>query len=557
MAGKGIRGLLVGATLALVVITGLGFGLWAARERVATIGAAEASMLHTSRLLAAVLDAELGGVDKVLAGAAESFTAMGMPANDPKVLEMLGRLAALAPAARAVVLTNPDGRTTYATNLPPNQSIDLSDRSYVRAHSLEPSSATYLSEPLVSRNDGSRIVVLSRRLTWPDGSFAGVVAATISLDVIERLAARSFAAPATAVRVVDRKYITLVRLPDPEFHVGKSMADFPISHRLNDEEVEGADWGLSPFDGEVRRITFSRSQVFGLTVFVTAEKDRLLADWQRRSLVLGLLAGLACSVICWLAWHLLHHIEWLARARVQADQANAAKSAFLANMSHELRTPLNAIMGFSDALLCGITGEPCRPRCQEYLGHILSSGRHLLGVINEVLDLSKIEQGQFVLNATEGDLAEVCREAVLLVAGAAEAKGISLRGPPDHLVVPVMGDAQRLRQVVVNLASNAVKFTAAGGAVEVTAAVVDYREVELVVSDNGIGMTPDELAVALTPFGQVASEMISHEGTGLGLPLSKRLVELSGGWLAIESVKGAGTRVIVRLPGHGEQKAGR
>ena len=551
MAGKGIRELLMGGALALVIVTGLAFGLWAARERDATIAAAGASMLHSGRLLAAMLDAELAGVDKVLAGAAETYAVRQFPERDTKVLETLTRLGALSRAVRGVVITGADGRSRYATNLAdPFQPLDLSDRTYVRIHARgDTASPTFLSEPLISRNDGKAIVVLSRRLTTPDGGYGGVIAATISVTVLEQLAARSFTAPATALGVVNANDITLIRLPDLERHVGKSLAGRPLVARSK-ETAEGAEWVVSPFDGRERRITYSHSELFGLTVYVTAEKDVVVADWQRRMLVLGVLAGLACMVICWLAWHLVHHVDQLGHARAVADRANAAKTAFLANMSHELRTPLNAIMGFSDALMHGITGEVCRPRCHEYLGHVLSSGQHLLGVINEVLDLSKVEEGQVLLNMGDVDLALAAREAVVLVAGAAEAKGIHLSGPPEGTVVRVLGDAQRLRQVVINLVANAVKFTGRGGRVEVTVIRANHGEVELMVADNGIGMTPDELAVALTPFGQVASEMTTHEpGTGLGLPLSKRLVELSGGRLTVESHKGSGTRVTVRQPG--------
>jgi signal transduction histidine kinase len=239
----------------------------------------------------------------------------------------------------------------------------------------------------------------------------------------------------------------------------------------------------------------------------------------------------------------------LAVAKEEAETASRIKSEFLANMSHELRTPLNAIIGFSDVMQSELLG-PLGPRYRSYAKDIQQSGEHLLGIINDILDLSKIEAGRLTLREEVVDPAEMARDCARLVRARAEEAGVVLQlkvvaDAPRQL----SADAVKLKQILLNVLSNAVKFTPRGGHVDVALRRGDRGNLEIAVADTGIGMTESEVAIALQPFGQIESAFArTQQGTGLGLPLTKALVELHGGTMAIESVRGRGTTVIISFP---------
>ncbi|MCC7045629.1 MAG: PAS domain-containing protein [Alphaproteobacteria bacterium] len=237
----------------------------------------------------------------------------------------------------------------------------------------------------------------------------------------------------------------------------------------------------------------------------------------------------------------------LIEAKTAAEVASRAKSEFLANMSHELRTPLNAVIGFSEMLSTRLAG-PLTQKQGEYLRDIRDSGRHLLDVINDVLDLAKIEAGRLDLREEDVDVKQVIAECLRLVRERAANGGIEVS---NNALVPIhlRADEMAMKKILTNLLSNAVKFTPSGGRVVVEACVTGTGDCAITVRDTGIGMAPEDIPKALEPFGQVDSALTrSHQGTGLGLPLALSLVQRMGGDLTIESEKGRGTRVTVRLP---------
>ena len=238
----------------------------------------------------------------------------------------------------------------------------------------------------------------------------------------------------------------------------------------------------------------------------------------------------------------------LQEKNVELERALLAKDRFLANMSHELRTPLNGIIGFTEFLI-GEKPGPLQPRQREYLNDVLSSARHLLTLINDVLDLAKVEAGKMELHPEQFLIREALEEATAVVKTMADLKHIGLTVTVDAGLQMATLDQQKFKQVLYNLLSNAVKFTDQGGNVEVCAKRLDERHFEVQVRDTGIGIRPEDLGRLFTEFEQLDSGTARHfEGTGLGLALTKKIVELQGGHIRVEAEPGKGSLFTATLP---------
>lgn len=242
--------------------------------------------------------------------------------------------------------------------------------------------------------------------------------------------------------------------------------------------------------------------------------------------------------------------EELKRATEAAELANRAKSKFLANMSHELRTPLNAIIGFSEIMRQEMFGPLGADRYREYTSDIQDSGRHLLNVIDDILDISKIEAGRYALEDEEVDLAAVLRWSVDIMRARTMDKEQQVRLQMPDPMPAVNADRRAMRQIMLNLLSNAAKFTGEGGNIEVGVLLDDAGDLSISVRDDGIGIPDDKLAEVMEPFGQVDdTNARQHGGTGLGLPITKSLIEMHGGSFVLESAVGEGTTARMTLPG--------
>jgi|GEM_PF-1228982 len=249
-----------------------------------------------------------------------------------------------------------------------------------------------------------------------------------------------------------------------------------------------------------------------------------------------------------------HHLATLARdleaARHQAEAANRAKSSFLASMSHELRTPLNAVIGFADIMHQGLFGPLGNTRYHEYVASIQQSGQHLLSLINDILDMSRIEAGRFELNEDRIDISGLLIDCVDLVEVQARAKNVRVSLGKHEADTALWVDERALRQMLLNLLANGVKFTPAGGSVTVEHGTTDDGWYEIAISDTGIGMAENEVNRVFEPFARGGSQLVrqQYDGTGLGLPITRRLVELHGGRIHLTSQSGNGTTARLRFP---------
>ena len=307
-----------------------------------------------------------------------------------------------------------------------------------------------------------------------------------------------------------------------------------------------------PFSGASRAFATAVMNEFGWHVLVVPDQAPLLAlegtlaqlRWGRISVVLALIIGafVAASTVRAIA----RQRAALASANSQIEAATKHKSAFLANMSHELRTPLNGIIGFSDVLRARLVGE-LNEKQAEYVNDIGASGRHLLALVNDVLDLSKVEAGRMELEPRAFSLPASLADSLTLVRPRAEEHRITISLDVDPSLGTVTADERKVRQVITNLLANAVKFTPDGGRIDVRART-HGDEVAVAVADSGPGIAPDEREQIFREFGQTTVGQRQREGTGLGLALSKKFVELHGGRIWVESEVGRGSTFTFALP---------
>ncbi len=239
----------------------------------------------------------------------------------------------------------------------------------------------------------------------------------------------------------------------------------------------------------------------------------------------------------------------IVKAKVEAEVASKAKSRFLANMSHELRTPLNSIIGFSDMISRASEYKFDTSTLMEYGNNVNISAEHLLGLINDILDISKIEAGEMEIYDSEFNLSGLIRGALNMVAINADDKEISIAFLPEDQEYDLLADEQKFRQIMLNILSNAIKFTPEGGKITVTYQTNASGNLVIVIKDSGIGMDPHQMKAAMELFRQAGNSLDREiEGTGLGLPLTNSLIEMHGGALTLKSTVNKGTEVFIEVP---------
>ena len=451
-----------------------------------------------------------------------------------------------------------DGRLVSTTLEPAPEPIDLSDREHFRIHRDGRFKGLFISKPVTGRVSKTVTIQVSKRIEDPAGRFLGVLVFSLlpanltNLHRIVDLGPRGTLALIGLDDVVRARFSTAS--PEGLDGIGLSVAGDTRPAAIN--EGEAGDYvRKSILDGVTRIYAYRRVPNYPLVVTVGLDLDEAFATARRYGIVMLFFAGSATLLLSGLAIFLVRETRTRAQREIElkasterAEAASRAKSLFLGNMSHELRTPLNAIIGFSQLIKDQAFGPDAISSYADYAKDIHDAGRHLLEMIANILDYSKLESDAVTLNEEPFEIAELVKASVAAIERRSELSGVALTTDIAPDLPPLYGDLFRLRQVLIHLLSNAVKFTPEGGKVALTVARGHAGGIVFAIADTGIGMSPEEVALAFEPFAQVDNALVKRfEGTGVGLPLAKRLVELHRGRLAVESEKGVGTTVRVWL----------
>lgn len=479
----------------------------------------------------------------------------------------------IAGFAFQISIVGPDGHLRATTNDSNPSPIDYNDQEFFRVHLSGNSGTIFVSKPVIDPLSHRQSIQITRRMDNPDGSFAGVIIFPIDPDYLIRLYEPADLGNLGVVTLDGLDGIVRARVGRTaeveSTTLGASVAGNPLFRRMSVTD-SGTVRTLSRLDNVERIFSYRRIQGYPLIVVVGLGLDEVLAGHNATAIRM-LLVTAAVTVLLGLVIALLvgetnrrgRREEELATERTklaminrelevsrnEAETANRAKSEFLANMSHELRTPLNAVIGFAEVMRDELMGPLGNPAYREYAQHIHDNGHQLLATINTILELCRAESGRMELKEDAVDIAYLVKSRAKAIKARADAAGLTFSIDISDALPEIRGDEVRLSQILDNLLSNAVKFTPTGGRVTVRARRWSDGGLVLLVEDTGIGIAPENIARVLEPFSQVDSRFDRRfGGAGLGLSLAKRLAELHGGTLKIDSTPGKGTTVSVLLP---------
>ncbi|MCW5774576.1 MAG: hypothetical protein KIT16_23230, partial [Rhodospirillaceae bacterium] len=405
--------------------------------------------------------------------------------------------------------------------------------------------------------DGRWLSPLTRRISDPSGRFVGVVSGVLDSNYLNSVLNRFRATNgASYALVLSSAGAYLARSEGSNAPIGQSAAANNLLQIHLPKASNGSYRAQSNFTGEQRLYSYRKVKNYPVVVVASFARSAALAGWYERLRLSGGFATLIVvgAVIATLL--ILNQTRKLEQQRVEAfdarlaaEHANRAKTEFLAHMSHEMRTPMNAILGFTEMMSKEVFGPVGSPKYKEYLGHVATSGQHLLQVINNILDLAKVEAGKWVMEEELVDVGRLVADTLQLVGERARAAGVRLEADKAGPPLILQGDPRLLRQILLNLVVNGIKFTEHGGRVRVAWRLEETGAAAIAVSDTGCGMSAGDIARVFEPFGRGSAELArARHDTGLGLPICKRFAEMHGGALEIASVVGKGSIFTLILP---------
>ena len=469
---------------------------------------------------------------------------------------MAGKLSRAPQVATFVIVDENDNGVAAARAYPLAPDFDRPERSLVRYESRHVD-GFYIAEIYKNQRPelavGTWLLPVSMKVAGPDGSPLGRIVAVIDVQFFEKF--YKMLDVGTHGRITLRSSNGVLIATNRAGTIGDHTPEAEEQARILSSRPDHTIEIVKPWTaGEITiRYMLGNAPLF---VSVTLDARDFLASW--RVLLTAVVIAILSIIIVMLGFAYIIFLQLkraeeneadLRQAKAVAEEANDAKSRFLAHMSHEFRTPLNAIMGFSEIIKNKVLGGDVAPSYVSYADHIHRSGEHLLHIVNDILDMAKVESGVQPLQQQAIDMGEAIASAVSFIEGVAGQKNVRMQVEPMENLPQVTGDERFVRQVLINLLSNAVKFSPAGGKIRITASYAPGKALDISVADNGPGIEPALLRRLGEPFLQ-GNPAISQsgQGTGLGLSICKRYMDLLGGELIIDSTVDRGTTATIRFP---------
>lgn len=560
----------------------LGYDLYKSYEREFEIQRQDAANL--TNVIERHIHTYVDKVDVVLIEAVHEYTPVLTGKRKVDVLTAnldLRRREAATPEAQAKSLRviNAEGQVVFSagsTNEIPD--VNVGDRAYFQKQKNTPNSGLVMSEPILSRFTGKWLFTLSRRVSYPDGTFAGLIQTAIRADYFEagfNALNVGKSGNVSLFSVVDGSTRLMARRPSLPDQLGKIIPITEITSTLSTGIRSSSYRAISRVDGIERQYFFRQFDDIPLVIVVGGSIDEILDGWKSKAWFYGISLLVLTLQVVWIVAYqrrmalqnqrvleekilertqeLTQTNEKLESAVLEAQAASLAKSQFLATMSHELRTPLNGIIGMSELLMDEAVAHD---EVKEYAGIISTSGHNLLSIVSDILDLSKIESGKIDLHPAPVSVRELLEDTCKLFKVPADDKGLKLHYETDlqgrdHAEI----DALRVKQMLGNLVNNAIKFSSRG---EITvrarylpSAEPNEAKLEFSITDQGIGIAEEKLNTLFKPFTQVdGSTTRGYGGTGLGLSIVKKLAELMQGTVGVESRVAHGSRFwfCIKIP---------